>query len=343
MENKKELKSVSFKCEGCGSGLVFSPKTQNLKCQNCGREKELEKSCDVQKHDLNEAKEEKHQKWMEQNKILKCQTCGAEIILNSLEFSGICPYCNSSYVAETKNLPDFVPDKVLPFLFDENEAEKRFKTQIKRRFYVPSSCKKTVKPENIKGTYIPAFSFDAFVSAEYSGTLSRQNDKDVVYFSISGTHKKEIKDVLIENSSKITQESLKKILPYDLEKGYKFSEGFVLGYVVEHYEDAFNVCLNKSIKEMEQKMKTEILSKYSYDSVREFNMHCDFSNRKYLYSIVPIYQMNFFYRKRKYNILMNGQTGKIGGKFPTSVLKVLLTVLVWLLIVAGIIIISSLN
>ena len=344
MDDKKELKTISFKCDGCGSTLRFAPSSQNLKCPSCGKVKELEKISTNKKHDLSEAKEKKHEKWSNTSKMMRCQTCGAEIVLSRLEFSGVCPYCNSSYVSKTDELPDFIPDKVLPFFFDEVEAGKRFKLQIKRKFYVPSACKKNVKPENINGTYIPAFSFDANIKSNYSGVLSRKNENnESEYFNISGTHNSFQKDLIEENSSKITQATLKKILPYDLSKAYDFSEGFVLGYVVEHYEDAFNVCLNKAKKEMEQKVKQEILSKYTYDSVREFNMKCDFSDQKYQYSVLPIYQMNFSYRNKNYNIIMNGQTGKIGGKFPTSVIKVLLTIFGWLLIIALIIVLSTLS
>ena len=85
-------------------------------------------------------------------------------------------------------------------------------------------------------------------------------------------------------------------MPYDLGKSYDFSEGFILGYVVEHYEDAFQVCLNKAQKEMQNRVREEILMKYTYDSIKEFNLKCDFSNEKYQYSVVPIYQMNFAYK-----------------------------------------------
>ena len=343
MESKKELKAISFKCSGCGTTLHFDPSSQNLKCVSCGKIEALQKSQTRQKHDLSEAKEEKHDRWIHEAKMMKCKTCGAEIILSRLEFSGICPYCNSSYVSSINALPDFVPDSIIPFSFDEVEAGKRFKMQLRRKFYVPTKCKRNVNPENIKGTYIPSFAFDADVKADYNGTLSRKNDNnETEYFQINGVHYSKQRDVLIENSSKITQSTLKKILPYDLSKSYDFLEGFVLGYVVEHYEDAFQVCLNKALKEMEQKVKQEILNGYSYSAVKEFNMQCGFSNQKYKYHILPIYQMNFSYRKKNYNVVMNGQNGKIGGKLPTSVWKVLFTIFGWLLVIALIIWISSL-
>ena len=342
--DRKELKSISFKCKGCGSTLRFSPSLQNLKCPSCEKVEVLEKVNTNKKHELSEAKEVKHESWINTSKMMRCQTCGAEIILNKLEFSSVCPYCGSSYVSKVNELPDFLPDKVIPFSFDEVEAGRRFKLQIKRKFYVPSSCKKNVKPENIIGTYIPAFSFDSNIKSEYNGVLRRKDENNEnEYFTISGKHNSLQIDVIEENSSKITQGTLKKILPYNFSGAYDFSEGFLLGYVVEHYEDAFNVCLNKAKKEMEQKVRQEILSKYTYDGVKEFNMKCEFFNQKYQYMVLPIYQMNFFYRNKNYNIIMNGQSGKVGGKFPTSVLKVLFTIFGWLLVIALIVVLSTLS
>lgn len=335
MDNKKELKGISFKCSGCGSTLKFDPVSQNLKCPSCEKIAIIEKTQTNTKHSINEAREGKREGWIKESKMMRCQTCGAEIILNKLEFSGICPYCSSSYVSDIDALLDIVPDSIIPFAFNETEAERRLKFQLRRKFYVPNSCKKNVKPESIKGTYIPSFAFDANVKGTYSGTLKRRNENNEdEFFQIKGVHNSRQRNVLIENSSKITQQSLKKILPYDLDGAYSFSEGFVLGYVVEHYEDAFTVCLNQALKEMEQKVKQEILSGYTYDYVKEFHLKCDFSEQKYQYYVVPIYQMNFEYRKKKYNVVMNGQSGKIGGKLPVSVLKVLFTIFGVVLIIA---------
>ena len=297
MENKKNLDAVIAKCSGCGSAMNYYPASQNLKCPNCGLEKELKKSFEYKKHGINEAKEEKHSEWKTQNKILKCVNCGAEIILNNLEYSGKCHYCGSSYSSVGSNLPDFTPDCVIPFVFDENEAGNRFKEQLKRKYYVPSYCKKNVQPENIVGTYIPSFVFDAYVKAEYNGRLTKSHTTQIgkstqTYtetFNISGTQKNDIKDVIVENSSKLTQQTLKKILPFKMEKACKFSEGFILGYVVEHYENAFNVCYEQAKSEMNERIKTEILKKYDYDSVQYFDMKCGFENEKYLYSLVPVY------------------------------------------------------
>ena len=329
----KVLKSISAKCDNCGSAMAFDPNSQNLRCDKCESIKLLPKTKRNEKHNIEEANGKKRTFWTVENKILKCDTCGAQLILNNLEYSGICPYCGSNYVSEIKNLPDFTPDIIVPFTFDRDEAQRRFIIQVKHKFFVPTACKKNLKPEEIKGTYIPAFSFDAFVNANYSGRLAKTGKDGSEHFSIKGNHKAEFKDLLIENSSKITQANLKSILPYDTSKAYDFSESFILGYVVEHYEQAFKSCCDLAVQEMEKQVKEQILKKYDYNIVESFNLNCDISNKKYYYGLVPIYQINFNYKDKKYNILMNGQSGKIGGKFPRSGFKIFLVVFFWISVI----------
>ena len=49
--------------------------------------------------------------------------------------------------------------------------------------------------------------------------------------------------------------------------------------------------------------------------------------------MLPIYSGHFEYSSKKYNFIVNGQTGKIAGKCPISPLKVTLLVLFILTIV----------
>ena len=344
--NSKVLEGSQTKCDGCGSEMIFDPQTQNLVCEHCGLQKDFEKSNVYEKHNIKDKPTsfEGYQKWKDENKVLRCESCGAQVVLNSLEYSGKCAYCGSSYVSETSLLPSFVPDAIVPFNFDEKQASLKFKERVKRKFFVPRAFKKLVDPEKIKGIYIPTFAFDANTITKYYGSLSTSHTVQTKNgfvtqtrsYPISGIKHLAINDVMIETSSHITQNELRQILPFNMQKCYKFNENFIRGYVVEHFERAFDECYNQSKEAMKARIKSEILSAYSYTSIEHFSMDTKFKDEKYNYKLVPIYQFDYEYKKKKYKTLMNGQTGKIGGGLPKSPLKIALVVFLVIAILAGI-------
>ncbi len=343
MEDNKRLDSVFQKCPNCGGGLNFQPSTQKLFCEHCQSVHDFEKSTKYSKHDISEkpTENEAYEQWKQENKAIHCQTCGAEIILNKLEYSQKCPYCGSSYVTESKSLPSFVPDSVIPFQFDETQAAEIFKAKIKKKFYVPRPFKKNAKAENVVGIYVPSFSFDAVTKSKYSGVLEevhRDSNGHTHYnrFPISGLKNLKHVDLIVESSSLINQKQLKGILPYDMSGSYKFSENFILGYVVEHFSQTFDSCYSDAKKAMEEQIKASILRGYQYTSVVSFSMTTDYAEEKYAYRLVPMYQIGFIYKTKPFVVQMNGQTGKIGGKLPTSGIKVFFTVLLILLVIGGI-------
>ena len=340
------LKSSYEKCQGCGGNLKFNPATQSLICKKCGAVEEFEKTKEASKHSIyNDTSKESHQKWLAENKVIQCANCSAKIVLNNLEYAASCPYCGSEFVSVSENLPGISPDKIIPFMFDEEEAVKRFKNSVKKKFYVPRPFKKNVVADNVKGIYIPSFAFDVNTSSSYNGTLSRtvryvRNGKSYSrqeHFPISGKINLLHQDVMVESSSKINQNQLSEILPYNNKDCYDFDENFIRGYGVEHYELDVKDCYSEAKKIINANIRRSILSKYSYNSVVRLEINTQYSNEVFLYKVSPIYKFNYVYKGKNYTTLMNGQTGKLGKGLPKSKIKVAFTVIGVILIIAAII------
>ena len=86
LENKLDVVGTNAKCKNCGGNLVFDPKTQSLVCPNCDSHFPFDKKQEEIKHKIEESKEKddtkKHDSWAKEMKVVKCDTCGAEIILS---------------------------------------------------------------------------------------------------------------------------------------------------------------------------------------------------------------------------------------------------------------------
>ncbi len=345
---EKNIKSSDVGCVGCGATMRYSPERQKLFCDNCETTKDIEFNKIAIKHLWAERDKatKSTKEWASQTKSLKCPNCGASVVLNKLEYSQNCPYCETALVGRSDEIEEISPDGIIPFKFSDLDASNKYVAGIKKKFFVPNAFKKAPPTENIKGVYIPCFSYDADTTSAYRGTLAtdhRYTDKNgrsytkTTYRNISGIHKQQNIDVIVETSSKLNQAQLQKILPFNMSDVVGFKQAFIMGYAVEHYESTVNDCKEVSNRIMEESIKKNILSKYSYDRVSSFSMETSYENEKYMYYLLPTYKCDYMYKNKKYTTFMNGQTGKVGGGYPKSPVKITFFVLFLIAIFAGII------
>lgn len=342
----KEIKTKKSGCPSCGAIMVYNPERQKLYCENCETCKDIEfvKLENKRAWDQRDKATKSTKEWASETKNLKCKNCGASVVLNKLEYTKKCPYCESALVGESEELLKIAPDGIIPFKFSFADASKKYTQGVKKKFFVPRRFKKSIPVENIKGIYIPSFSFDANSVSVYNGRLAddetytdRNGNRKTVtkYQNISGTQHHNNIDVVVESSSKINQAELMQILPFDMTGLVEFKQGFIMGYTVEQYESTVDECQKIAKRTMEDNIKRIILSKYSHDRVVSFDMKTTFSEEKYLYNLLPIYRCDFNYKKKNYKTYMNGQTGKVGGGFPVSAWKIFFVILSFLLVVGG--------
>lgn len=344
----KILRTTIKKCKSCGADLRFDPKSQNLICDNCNSITAFEKKECKNKHNLDEKSSLYKYSYKISNKnidrALKCKTCGAEIPLNNLEYAAFCEYCNHHSLAEINDFSGLRPDVVYPFLIDKTQAIEILRTHIKNKFFLPSNFKKNLPKKKITGVYLPSFSFDSEANTNYvlhiidddsprPGTyhIPGQSHIRCIAGSINTKHT----DVAIEASSKINGKQLASVLPFMQDKAHKFSEDFLRGFVVEHYDNTLEFAYNLAKQDMQSEIKNQIRNKHSGDSFTFASVKSVFKNTKYNYSLVPVYLFEFTYNKKHHTTIMNGQTGKVGKGLPISKLKISFVVVLMLLLLGG--------
>lgn len=347
MEEEKIIKADDSSCPSCGATMRYNPEKQKLYCDNCQTCKDIEFETLLMKHDWDEKDRLKNLKeFAEETKALKCPNCGANVVLNKYEYSKECPYCGSNLVDRNAEDTNLAPDGILPFMFSDAVASQKYRDGIKKKWFVPNAFKKAPPTENIKGIYIPSFGYDADTVSNYSGQLATDHttrDSNghthtyTTYQNISGVHNSEQRDVLVETSSKISQDQFEKIKPYDMSKSVAFKQGFIMGYTVEAYENSLEECKKIADELMEEIIRSQILSKYHYDRVVYFKMSTEQTNKKFMYYLLPIYKCDYTYKNKKYTTIMNGQTGKVGGGYPKSPVKITFFVLFWILVAIGLV------
>ena len=340
---EKKIKSSQYKCESCGGTLAYNPTSQDLTCKKCDTHYPIADGDSFSVHrlvDKTESKGEEYQEFINNNKVFKCESCGANVLLNQLEMTQVCPYCGSTLVIDKDSIPGLKPDCVLPFMFDEEEASNKFRADVKKRFFAPSKFKKNMPTSAIKGIYIPAFVFSGDSHSKYVGQLyneyvetDRQGHSYTrrSYFMISGERDVKLNNITVESSSQMNQAEINSFLPYDYKDAKAYKDAYLLGYNVEHYVDSLDESKEKYRNIAKDIIERQILSKYSYDGVAYIKINSEFSNETYVYSLLPVYRFEYEYKKKKYITYMNAQTGKVDKNVPKSALKISLVVILGIL------------
>lgn len=338
---------IAAKCQSCGAELYFNPEGNNLKCRACGTVVEFEKTGTFDKRTVDlETLTTIGDKIDDSRAALsRCGSCGASFTGTVMTLSTKCQYCGGNMVVDDAAAH---PDACIPFAFGKEAASQKFAEEIKKKFFVPKALKKNPKPDSIESIYIPAFSFSSRIAADYAGELyevytDSDGDSHRRHFNIRGTEHADLKDVLIECSDYMTQSELKQIEPYYMNETKKFSQAFVYGYSVEYYNRTVEDSAKLAREIMQERVRKQILKGYDHDGVDYLDIKYKYGTSTYSYLLLPTYRVNFKYKKKDYSAVMNGQTGKIGGKLPSTPWRVVGIILLFIaffavifwLIVAG--------
>ncbi len=337
-DSENVVSSLMVKCRNCGANMVFDANTQSLYCSHCETRISFNDQSVGQEIKLTAEYFDSDSNKDEESTVFVCDNCNAKIVLNKNQTSTNCPFCGTSHVSHSENLKGVKPNAIVPFNFGGEKAIEFAKKWAKKKLYAPRKFKKSLNAENVKGVYYPCFTFDSYTDSSYYGRIGKTHTRTVgsgknkrvqtyvVWRNISGTYYSRFDDVLISAGEKINQKNIDKLSPFTTNESKEYQENYLLGYLAYHYDCGVNESWDKAKALIDKSLYRQILSQYNYDRVDYLNVSTKHSNVTFKYLMLPVYIGNFLFRKKHFNFFINGRTGKVAGKTPVSIFKVLLTI-----------------
>ncbi|MDD4328120.1 MAG: TFIIB-type zinc ribbon-containing protein [Eubacteriales bacterium] len=338
------------KCPQCGGTMDFDPGSSGLLCPYCGHKKEiaiLDPETTAVELDLELAETLENCDWGVEKKTVICKSCGAQSVYDALQISDECPYCGSNQVMEEKGKDTLAPGGVCVFKVTKEQAGSNFVKWIKGKLFCPRAAKQKAKPDAFKGVYLPYWTFDTQTESTYTArygrdrhvTDSKGNRRTVTdWYPTSGEYSEFINDQAVLASGMHDPATLSKIEPYNTEDNLKYKPEYVAGFVSERYSIGLKEGWNKAKEYINGILSSNITGKirreHHADHVNSLRVDTAFYNVKYKYLLLPVWISSFKYKSKVYQFMVNGQTGKVGGKSPISALRVMIAVLVGLAAVA---------
>lgn len=339
------------KCPQCGGVMKFDPATGNLKCPYCEYEAKI-----TQKEELPEKAEEldffaaehtANKDWGVKTKTVLCKACGAETIYDAQQTSAVCPFCGSNQVMDAPEQDTMSPGGVVPFRISDKEVSDLFHRWINKKWFCPKLAKDSAKPKRFKGIYLPYWTFDTNTYSSYHGEYGIDHtteDEDgnthttTDWHWTSGSYDEFFNDELVLASRSHDTSLLRKLEPFDTENNKAYDPEYIAGFVAERYtiglKDSWDIATDSIDKKLKQSISQKIRFENNADHVRGVNVSTSFQDITYKYLLLPIWVSNFKYKEKVYQFMINGQTGKVSGRIPLSIPKIILTVIGGILITA---------
>lgn len=349
MISERTEKETDKKCPNCGATVVFNPATGMMHCDYCGYSCEVPKDenensvCEI---DFNSAINTESYEWGAEKKTVECKHCGAVSIYDALETAAVCPFCGSTQVMPAATDKTIAPGGVCPFTVTKEKAGENFKNWLKKQLFAPRKAKKSASPEAFKGVYMPYWTFDANTTSNFTaraGYDHTSRDKDgkttttTTWRHVNGVYDEFIDDETVMASKRHENSGVKQCEPFKLSKVIPYTPKVLAGFVAERYsiglKEGWGLAQEKIHGKLERSINNYVKQHWSCDRVDRIKFTTDYRDITYKYILVPVWISSFQYKEKTYQFAVNGQTGKVGGKTPISVFRVILAIL----IVAGII------
>jgi len=343
---------MEYECPACGGGLQFDSGLQKVKCPYCETEFDVEsfaqKDADLAQ-DLPQA--ESACLWQEDENVFTyiCQSCGGEILCDANTAATSCPYCDSPVVMKERLAGSLRPDLVIPFKLDKEAAKAALLKHTSGKVLLPKCFKEENHIEKMQGVYVPFWLYDADTTADiqYHATKVRHwsdsnyNYTQTRHYGLRRAGTMAFEAVPVDGSSKMANDLMESIEPYDLSQAVDFQTAYLAGYLADKYDVSSEVTRDRAQARIRASVEETLRgTAEGYTSVNQEAADIQVETGRVRYALMPVWLLNTRYQGKNYLFAMNGQTGKMVGDLPMNKLAYWLwfagsavvgTGLVWLL------------
>lgn len=345
---------TKFSCPACGGEARWDPARKELVCPFCGTTSpanvELAESGEevIKEHDLASALRsipDSQRGWQARKTSVRCQSCQAISVFDPERVGQRCDFCGSSALVPYEEIKEaFRPESLLPMRISETQVRDSIRRWYGSRWFAPNKLKRAAFTDTVKGLYIPYWTFDAQVHADWTAqsgyyyyvtetyrdangkTQTRQVQK-TRWVPSSGSLDHFFDDELVAASRGIDPFLLRKVEPFPTRELTPYNAGFLSGWVVERYQIDLLAAARTARETMDAKTERMCAAQVPGDTHRSLDVSANYTRQTFKHVLVPLWLLTYGYGARHFQVVVNGYTGSIAGEYPKSWIKITCAVL----------------
>lgn len=273
-----------------------------------------------------------------------------------------CPYCDHPSVVERPPSEDQpVPSFVLGFVVAQESAQEKASRWIRSSSLFARSDFRKAAAQKTRSVYLPAYLYGALGDTEYSAQIGENytvtetyttTDSDgkttthtrtvtkTEWRSLAGQHDSYVRDIVVTASGAIENSELEAIEPFDLRALRRYEPAMVSGWTSEEPSLSRDECFALARQEALESINAKLGAFMPGDSQSDLRFQTNLHDEVVDLLLLPlwVFAVNYNANKPPVRILVNGQTGAVGGKVPVSWLKIAMAVVAVIGAIAGIVI-----
>lgn len=348
-----------FHCPACGAEAHWNAAQQALVCPYCGTASPAqmdESTGEVSEHDLVTALRQyakDHRGWQAEKKSVRCQSCHAISVFDPARVAQRCDFCGSAALVPYEQTEAPIhPESLLPFKIAEAAVRETVRRWYRTRWFAPNRLKSAAMTDTVQGVYLPYWTFDARADADWTaesgyyyyttetyrdsnGQTRTRQVRHIRWQPSSGQLDHFFDDELVSASKGVNEEILRQIEPFPTDQLTAYSPNYLAGWLAEQYQIDLIAAAQKSRKRMDAQLERMCARQVPGDTHRNLRVQTRYSSQTFKHILLPVWLLSYAYGKNKFQVLVNGYSGKIAGRYPKSWIKITALVLA-IAMIAGI-------
>ncbi|HQZ40765.1 MAG TPA: hypothetical protein PLH72_17170 [Vicinamibacterales bacterium] len=345
-------------CPACGAQAEWNPASQKLVCPYCG----TESPCVVDRQtgklvekDLVQALRElpeDERGWQTERRSVQCQSCRAVMVFDPTRVGQNCEFCGSPALVDYDEIKSPIrPQGVLPFRIDRYRVRDDIRAWWRSKWFAPGRLARTALVDTVRSLYVPYWTFDAvahcpweadaghYYYVEVEGRDNRgrrvvRRERRTRWEPASGVVDHVFDDEPVPGTQGLSLALLRDVEPFPTQEALPYDTAFLSGHVVEHYKVVLIEAAEQSQQQMRAALERLCGRQVPGDTYRNLRISPTFSGRTFKHVLVPVWLLSYTYGARAFQVIVNGYSGRMAGKYPISGWKVLLAVLLAAAVIA---------
>lgn len=343
---------TNYQCPSCTGPLHFSGASGKLECEYCGArydvaeiealyaEKEEQAAAAQQAaEETNAGPEAEESAWDtsglnedwgtegEGMRAYSCPSCGAQLICDESTAATACPYCGNPAVVPGQFSGALRPDFIIPFKLSKEDAIKALKAHYKGKVFLPRNFTEENHVQKIQGIYVPFWMFDGEAEGDalYAATRTRtyrsgdDEVRETKHYDVYRAGSVAFERVPVDASSKLSDDHMDSIEPYDYTELKPFSTAYLPGFLADKFDVAVEQCRQRADQRCKGTLAAALRSTVVlYDTCLPKGGSIHLKRGKVHYALMPVWMLNTQWHGKEFLFAMNGQTGKMVGDLPVS-------------------------
>ncbi len=346
-------------CPECGGDAEWNAAKKALACPFCGTvlpwsDGENALGANIVEHDLEEALAkigDEGRGLRAEKKSVKCESCQAISLFDTDRAAQRCDFCGSPSIVAIDDLKDAItPESLLPAVVSSTQVRDLLRAWYNSRWWAPNKLKRAALTDTLHGIYLPYWTFDAHVDAEWTaesgyhyyetesyedanGRMATRQIQRTRWENSEGQLAHFFDDDAIPGTVGVHTTLLRQVEPFPTLSDLKaYDPAYIRGWTVERYQVDLRQASHLSKEQMERTIVQLCDREVPGDVHQNLEVQSDYRGRTFKHLLVPVWLVTYTYGPKSFQIVVNGYTGKIAGEHPLSWVKITLAVLAALIV-----------